>query len=100
MCLSVGPLVGPSVCHAFAFWPSSSDVCRVYGLVFLYTTDRRTYEQGYHTSIVHRDEANFARTASSGLRASHCTIYRKRNLVLRSEDEAGWRGGKNAAKVI
>ena len=31
---SVGPSVGPSVCHAFAFRPSRSDECRVYGLVY------------------------------------------------------------------
>ena len=38
VCPSVGPLVGPwvgpSVCNAFAFRPSRSDECRVYGLVF------------------------------------------------------------------
>ena len=33
VCPSVRPSVGPSVCNAFAFRPSRSDVCRVYGLV-------------------------------------------------------------------
>ena len=30
---SVRPSVGPSVCSAFAFRPTRSDICRVYGLV-------------------------------------------------------------------
>ena len=31
---SVGPLVGWSVRNAFAFWPTRSNLCRVFGLVF------------------------------------------------------------------
>ena len=27
------PSDGPSICNAFAFWPSRSDICHVYGLV-------------------------------------------------------------------
>ena len=34
VCPTVRPSVGPYVCHAFAFWPSRSDICRVHGLVF------------------------------------------------------------------
>ena len=35
VCPSVGPSVRQYVCHAFAFRPSRSDVCRVYTALFL-----------------------------------------------------------------